>query len=79
MEGTQLDLFDPGEHVHTWTRTQGPIQTHSEITLPTGTRWCWGCDSWVSLYRDGRWLNWRESRDAGYSWRDEMKEVRRNG
>lgn len=76
MEGTQLELFNPGEHVHTWTRTQGPIQTQSEITLPSGSRWCWSCHSWVTLYRNGAWLNWQQKESAGFTWRDEAK---RNG
>lgn len=73
MEGTQLDLFDPGTHEHVWTLTQGPYETQSAITLPSGSKWCWTCHSWVTQYRDGSWLNWREKEERGFTWRDEMK------
>lgn len=73
MEGTQGELFNPGEHEHVWTLHEGPHETHSAITLPTGTRWCWTCGQWATLYRNGAWLNWRQSRDAGFTWRDKAK------
>lgn len=73
MEGIQGELFDPGEHEHVWTRSQGPYVTATEITLPSGSKWCWTCASWVSLYRNGAWLNWQQKQSAGFTWRDEIR------
>lgn len=74
MQGTQLNLFDPGEHEHTYRRTQGPYETQGEITLShSGSKWCWTCASWVTQYRDGSRLNWQEKESRGFTWRDEMK------
>ncbi|WPH58141.1 hypothetical protein SEA_ALONE_219 [Streptomyces phage Alone3] len=72
MEGTQLGLFNPGEHEHVYRLTQGPHETHPEITLShSGSKWCWTCGSWVTEYRDGQWLSWDEADAHGYTWRDQ--------
>lgn len=70
MEGTQGELFNPGEHEHVYQLTQGPYVTEKVITTLDGGKWCWTCQSWVNEYRDGRWLNWRERDREGYTWRD---------
>lgn len=73
MEGTQGELFNPGEHAHVYRLTRGPYETAAPITLPSGSKWCWTCGQWVTQYRNGEWLNWRQKENAGFTWRDEMK------
>lgn len=63
MGPTQLKLFDPGAHVHTWTKHKGPVQTQPEITLPSGNRWCWTCHEWVTVHPDGAMDTYSERTD----------------
>lgn len=72
MEGSQLELFNPGKHEHVYTLTQGPYVVEHESTTLSGSKWCWTCGSWVTQCRNGEWLSRTEADAHGYTWRDEM-------